>query len=166
MVDVEADGPIPGDYSMVSLGAVVVEPSLRKTFYATLRPISNRWDEAALRVCGFSRDETMSFSDPQEVIREFSRWVSRQSSNPFFISDNNGFDWAFVNWYLLHFTGENPFGFSSSNLVDIYCGLKRDLDAILKKSAPPPRHNALDDALANAKRFLALAQDYGITLDH
>ncbi len=27
MVDIEADGPIPGDYSMVSFGAVVVELS-------------------------------------------------------------------------------------------------------------------------------------------
>jgi hypothetical protein len=28
MVDVEADGPIRGDYSMVCFGAIVVEPSL------------------------------------------------------------------------------------------------------------------------------------------
>jgi hypothetical protein len=34
MVDVEADGPIPGDYSMVCFGAVVVEPSLSRTFYS------------------------------------------------------------------------------------------------------------------------------------
>ena len=33
MVDIEADGPIPGDYSMVCLGAVVVEPTLERTFY-------------------------------------------------------------------------------------------------------------------------------------
>jgi hypothetical protein len=32
MIDVETDGPIPGDYSMISIGAVVVEPSLTKTF--------------------------------------------------------------------------------------------------------------------------------------
>jgi hypothetical protein len=40
MVDVESDGPIPGDYSMVSFGAVVVEPGLEKRFYGELRPIS------------------------------------------------------------------------------------------------------------------------------
>ena len=34
VVDVEADGPIPGKYSMVCLGAVVVEPTLSRTFYA------------------------------------------------------------------------------------------------------------------------------------
>ena len=41
MVDIEADGPIPGDYSMVCLGAVVVEPALVRTFYGQLRPISD-----------------------------------------------------------------------------------------------------------------------------
>ena len=40
MVDVEADGPIPCDYSMVCFGTVVVEPSLSRTFYGLLRPIS------------------------------------------------------------------------------------------------------------------------------
>ena len=39
MVDVEADGPIPGDYSMISFGAIVAEPSLTTTFYAELQPI-------------------------------------------------------------------------------------------------------------------------------
>ena len=39
MVDVESDGPIPGDYSMICLGAIVVEPSLDRTFYGRLKPI-------------------------------------------------------------------------------------------------------------------------------
>ena len=33
VVDVESDGPIPNRYSMVCFGAVVVEPTLSKTFY-------------------------------------------------------------------------------------------------------------------------------------
>ena len=40
MVDMEADGPIPGDYSMICFGAVIVEPGLDRTFYGRLRPIS------------------------------------------------------------------------------------------------------------------------------
>lgn len=40
MVDVEADGPYPGDYSMICFGAVVVEPALDRTFYGRLRPVS------------------------------------------------------------------------------------------------------------------------------
>ncbi len=37
MVDVEADGPIPGDYSMVCFGAVLVKDSPDQTFYGRLR---------------------------------------------------------------------------------------------------------------------------------
>ena len=33
VVDVESDGPAPGIYSMVCFGAIVVEPTLSKTFY-------------------------------------------------------------------------------------------------------------------------------------
>jgi hypothetical protein len=33
MVDTEAEGPIPPDYSMVCFGAALVEPALNRTFY-------------------------------------------------------------------------------------------------------------------------------------
>lgn len=42
MVDIEADGAIPGDYSMICFGAVVVELSLSKSFYGRLAPISEK----------------------------------------------------------------------------------------------------------------------------
>ena len=71
MVDIEADGPIPGDYSMVCFGAVVVEPSLSQTFYGQLRPISDRWVPEALAVSGFAREETLAFPEPEPVMRRF-----------------------------------------------------------------------------------------------
>ena len=40
MVDVESDGPIPGPYSMVSFGAVIVRPGLDLSFYGQVKPIS------------------------------------------------------------------------------------------------------------------------------
>ena len=43
MVDIESDGPIPSDYSMVCFGAVIVEPSLDRTFYGQLKPISDKY---------------------------------------------------------------------------------------------------------------------------
>jgi hypothetical protein len=42
MVDVETDGPIPGDYSMISFGAVLVDEQLDKTCYGQLKPISEQ----------------------------------------------------------------------------------------------------------------------------
>ncbi len=45
VVDVESDGPVPGKYSMVSFGAVLVESSLSQTFYGQTRPSSERQGE-------------------------------------------------------------------------------------------------------------------------
>ena len=72
MVDIEADGPIPGDYSMICLGAIRVEPALTETFYGALRPISETWIPEALAVSGFSRKETLRFDAPEAVMGEFA----------------------------------------------------------------------------------------------
>ena len=75
MVDIEADGPIPGDYSMVCFGAIVVEPSLDRTFYGKLKPISDKWIAEALQVSGFTREETLQFDDPKAVMQQFADWI-------------------------------------------------------------------------------------------
>ena len=46
VVDVETDGPIPGNYSMLELGAVFVEPELKRTFHGKLAPLKDaKYDE-------------------------------------------------------------------------------------------------------------------------
>ena len=40
IVDVESDGPIPAEYSMVCFGAVVFDELLDHTFYGRTRPVS------------------------------------------------------------------------------------------------------------------------------
>jgi hypothetical protein len=87
MVDVEADGPVPGAYSMVSLAAVLVKPGLEERFYAELRPISDRFDPEALAVPGFTREQTLTFADPGPVMADFEKWVTAHSKGrAFFIS--------------------------------------------------------------------------------
>jgi hypothetical protein len=50
IVDVESDGPIPAEFSMVCFGAVVFDDRLDKTFYSRTRPISDRFVAEALAV--------------------------------------------------------------------------------------------------------------------
>ena len=76
MVDVESDGPIPGDYSMICFGAIIVEPSLEQTFYGQLRPISEKWIPEALGISGFTREETLRFKDPKGVMERFADWLA------------------------------------------------------------------------------------------
>jgi len=166
MVDVEADGPIPGDYSMISFGAVIVEPSLSKTFYGQLRPISERWIPEALAISGFSREETMRFPEPGPVMAQFATWLSEQAGRrPMLISDNSGFDWQFINWYFHHFSGSNPFGHSSTNLGSLYKGLVRDTTQNFKHLRRTPHtHHPVDDALGNAEALLSMKDEFDLNI--
>jgi hypothetical protein len=166
MVDVEADGPIPGDYSMVCFGAVLVEPALDRTFYGQLRPISARWIPAALAVGGFDREQTLQFEDPGSVMQRFADWIGANSNGrPFFVSDNNGFDWQFINWYFHHFCGSNPFGHSSTNLGSLYKGLVRDTFQNFKHLRQTAHtHHPVDDARGNAEALLAMKQELGLKI--
>ncbi len=166
MVDVEADGPIPGDYSMVSLGAVIVEPGLARTFYATFRPVTEKFVPESLKVCGFTREQTLAFDDPAASIAKFRDWVAAHGKGRIqFVSDNNGFDWQFVNWYFHHFLGANPFGYSSTNLGSLYKGLTKDVFVNfkhLRKTAHT--HHPVDDAKGNAEALLAMKETLGLKI--
>jgi hypothetical protein len=161
MVDVEADGPIPGDYSMVCFGAVLVTSALDQTFYGRLKPISETWIPQALAISGFSREQTLGFDEPVEVMEQFARWVTEHAgARPLFISDNNGFDWQFINWYLWHFIGRNPFGHSSTNLGSLYKGMARDTFQNFKHLRRTAHtHHPVDDARGNAEALLQMKQD-------
>lgn len=166
MVDVETDGAIPYDYSMLSLGAVVVEKGLHRTFYAEICPISDKFVPEALAVSGFTREQTLAFEKPLKVMQDFVVWVLENAKGkPFFISDNNGFDWMFVCWYLHHFLGRNLFGHSSTNLGSLYKGMVKDTFQNFKHLRKRAHtHNALDDALGNAEVLLYLKEELGLKI--
>ena len=166
MVDIEADGPIPSDYSMVSLGAIIVEPKLNRSFYGQLKPISEQWIPQALAVSGHSREETLGFDEPAKVMVDFAKWLKQECGNtrPMFVSDNNGFDWQFVNWYFHHFTGENPFGHSSTNLGSLYKGACGSLFKNFKHLRKTKHtHHPVDDAKGNAEAMLKILEKYQLT---
>lgn len=151
---------------MIAFGAVVVDSALDKRFSARLMPISERWIPEALAVSGFSRDETLRFEEPKIVMSGFHAWLSDHCrERPMFISDNNGFDWQFVNWYFHHFLGENPFGFSSTNLGSFYKGLVKDTSKNFKHLRKTKHtHDPLDDAVGNAEAFLTIIDQFALKI--
>ena len=165
MVDIESDGPIPGDFSMICFGAIIVEDGLNRTFYGKLKPISQAFIPEALAVSGFSREETMEFDDPKMVMEAFAQWIKSEcKGRAFFISDNNGFDWQFINWYFHHFLGANPFGFSSMNLGSLYKGLTKDTFVNFKHLRKTKHtHHPVDDARGNAEALLRM-KDMGLKI--
>ena len=156
MVDVEADGPAPGPYSMVCFGAVVVRPGLKDTFYGQVRPISKNYDSDALAISGISRQEHHKFPTPIVTMNNFRIWMNKKTvGQPMFISDNNGFDWQFINYYFWANKIPNPFGHSSTNLGSLYKGIQRDMFINFKHlRITKHTHNPVDDAMGNAEALI------------
>jgi DNA polymerase III epsilon subunit-like protein len=81
MVDVETDGPCPGDYSMLAIGAVIVEPGLGRVFLDYLKPISEKYQPEALAVNGITREKAMTFRSAVTVMLDFDEpWLPLQGN--------------------------------------------------------------------------------------
>ena len=150
---------------MVCFGAVIVEPELNRSFYGQLKPISETFLPDALAVSGFSREQCLDFDEPKSVMERFDVWLKENcKGRMIFVSDNNGFDWQFINWYFHHFTGKNPFGFSSTNLGSLYKGLKQDTFVNFKHLRKTKHtHHPVDDAKGNAEALLQM-KDMGLKI--
>lgn len=126
-VDIEADGPVPGPYSMLSFGLAVAgrfdgttftprDPE-QQTFYRELRPISDRFDHQALRVARLDREHlTRNGMGPEQAMSQAAEWVTATAGahRPVAVAFPLAFDWPFLHWYFVQFsTGGSPFSFSS-----------------------------------------------------
>lgn len=157
--DVESDGPIIGVNSMVCFGAVLVEPGLSRTFYGQVKPISKQFNPEALAISGFSRAEHEKFDDPFDVMPKFAQWLNENSKDkPILMSDNPGYDFSWLNYYLhVYNGGKNPFGWSSRRIGDLYCGMVKDAKAQWKHLRDTKHsHDALEDAMGNAEALLKI----------
>jgi hypothetical protein len=158
-VDVEADGPIPGPYSMISLGmAVAGRPDL--TFYTELRPISDDFVPEALAVSGLDRARLLREApSADEAMAAAAAWVNglRELGRPVFLAAPAVWDGMFLHWYFIRFTGASPFGATGSgvDLRSYWMGLtgvawadshKSRIKQALKLTGLPHTHHAGEDA--------------------
>ena len=161
-VDIEASGPIPGVYSILSIGAVVVN-SIDKTFYVELKPLNSNFVQRALDVCGLSMERLeRTGKDPEEAMNSFSKWVRSNSVGavPVFVSFGT-FDWMFTKWYLERYGYGNLFGVNGIDIKSYAMGMFNTTWSGTTKTRLPadllPKgkhtHNALDDAKEQAELF-------------
>ena len=177
--DVEADGPIPGLYSMSSVGLVVVgrydgsaleRPREPDTFYRELKPVTDRFDPAAAAVAGLDREALVrDGAEPGKAMADLVAWVEglgrQHDARPVFAAYPASFDWIFVYHYLIAYYGSSPFGFSSVlDMKTLYAArsgvvfgsaTKRSMPRSLLSSRPHT-HHALDDAREQADLLVNL----------
>jgi ribonuclease T len=162
-VDIEASGPVPATYSMLSLGAARVDDP-KQTFYVEMKPTSDSFEPEAMKVVGRTLGEFAEKGrDPKDAMLAFRDWLAlvARGGKPVFVGFNAVFDWAFVNFYFHHHLGENPFGFGGIDIKSYYMGMsgctwddtRSSRIASDLKSPTPHTHNALDDAIEQAEMF-------------
>lgn len=162
-VDIEASGPIPGEYSLLSIGACdVYHPE--NGFSCLLKPTSDNVVPEALAVTGFSLDKLQrEGDDPKKAMASFAKWVTdcSDSGTPVFVGLNAAFDWSFINYYFIRYYGSNPFGIAALDIKALFmgthgCSWQETRSSNMKKitgALTEGTHDALEDAMYQAELF-------------
>lgn len=167
VVDIEADGPTPGLYSMLSIGAVATTAQKEVSqFYRTILPIEGAQADPDTIEWWKSQPEawqevTTDARHAKEVMQEFCTWLDSLGKEPVFVAHPIALDYTFVSWYLYKFMNRNPFSnekhisrtldmrsFVAGKFeVTITQAHRSKLPENLTKGMPEHTHNALEDAV-------------------
>ena len=171
-VDCEADGPIPGPYSMLSFAAVAInkEGTQLGTFEVNLTELEGASQDPDTMEFWAKNPEAweacrQNLQHPSIAMKDFRQWLER-FHKPIMIEYPGGFDLMFLHWYMMKFTGNNPMSFTSIGMRAYAMGaLACDFRDTYKKSLPrawmsKKRHShiALDDALGQADLFINMSK--------
>jgi hypothetical protein len=169
--DIEADGPIPGGNSMLSFAsaAFVADGTMLGTFTANLEtlpeavadPDTMAWWKRNPEAWQACRSDVR---DPAAAMTEYRDWLGALPGRPVFVGYPAAFDFMFVYWYLIRFTGESPFSHSALDLKSYAMAvLGTDFRGTSKRTMPrawfgPARHThiAVDDAIEQGHLWLAM----------
>ena len=166
-VDIEAAGPNPARYAMLSIGACLVDDP-DGGFYVELQPDSAEFEPEALAVGGLSLERlAVEGVGPAAAMRQFEDWLVQQippGVRPVFTAFNAPFDWMFIDTYFQRYLGRNPFGHSALDIKAYAMGMAGSSWAAVSMRELSPRyldgrplsHHALGDARDQAELFRAL----------
>lgn len=166
-IDIECDGDIPGDYSILSIGATTLGNTHEHDFYIELRPMTEQYNPQSLTVANLDRTRLLREGVPaQEATQQFADWIHEmcrlhggaRAVGVCLSEWDNG--WLY--WYFVHFLGRKPLGFTGIDIKSYFMG-KHDLKRfdetyrteMLKHypSGQEHTHNAKDDAREQAEIF-------------
>jgi len=172
--DIEADGPIPGIYSMLSFAsaAYTADKQLLGTFSANLdtlpeaqvHPDTRTWWDKNPKAWEICRQNCQT---PSEAIQKYVDWLNQLPGKPVFVGYPAAYDFMFVYWYLIKFTGESPFSHSALDIKTFAMAvLKKPFRETSKRKMPkhwfddlPHSHVALDDAIEQGALFCNILKE-------
>lgn len=170
VVDIEAAGPSPSDFALLSIGACTLE-NPRQTFYIELKPDSEKTVSQAMKIHNLSMVKLQNNGIlPINALSTFAQWIKQvtpANAKAVFTAFNAPFDWMFVNDYFHRYLGHNPFGHKALDMKAFFMGLhqvsweKTSHSNIVqyynKKSNLT--HHALEDAIAEAQLFELMLEE-------
>lgn len=167
--DIEADGPIPGENSMLSIGSAAFQPegTLVGTFSANLHLLGGaqsnsktmEWWERRPQAWNACRED---LEPPERAMWNFHNWVMGLPGKPVFVGCPAGYDFMFVYWYLIKFVGHSPFSHSALDMKTYAMALLNTPYRESVKGKWPKNwfdestkhtHVALDDAIEQGRTF-------------
>jgi len=166
--DVEADGPIPGPHSMLSFASAAYshDKNLHGTFTANLLTLPDAAGDPKTMAWWKTKPEAWAACranprDPAEVMPEYVAWLKSLPGSPVFVAYPAAYDFMFVYWYLIRFTGESPFSHSALDIKTYAMALLgKGYRESVKRNMPakwfddiPHTHVALDDAVGQGALF-------------
>ncbi|MBK7116805.1 MAG: 3'-5' exoribonuclease [Proteobacteria bacterium] len=175
--DIEADGPIPGPHSMLSIGAAAYtgDKVLLSTFSANLETLPGSQPHPKTAAWWATQPEAWATcrkdpEPPERAMTRFVTWIRTLEGKPVFVAYPAGFDFLFVYWYLMKFVGESPFSHSALDIKSFAMAvLKTNYRDSTKRNMPtrwfddlPHTHIALSDAIEQGALFCnMLAENRG-----
>lgn len=135
-VDIEASGPVPGLYNLVSIGVVpvmdeggVFRPA-EERFYVELKPIGGAFEDEAMAVHGLSRahleqNGTEASKAMRDLVEFVAGGVNRRAARAVFVGHNAAFDWSYISYYFTLFRMPNPFGYKALDIKSLAMGRLR-----------------------------------------
>lgn len=172
--DIETDGPIPGPNSMLSLGAAAFtsEGKMLSTFSVNLETLPGATPNADTMAWWEQNkaayEETRKNTKPaKEAMQDYVSWIAKQNGKPVFVGYPAGFDFNFVYWYLINFTGASPFSFSALDIKTFAMAvMKTEYRESTKRNMPKRwfsddkhTHVAVEDAIEQGKLFCNMLKE-------
>lgn len=170
--DIEANGPIPGTYSMLSFGSAAFDADGNKlsTFSRNLETLSGAKEHPDTMKWWASNEDAYNETRknvvwPHDAMNDYVLWLKSLGDNVVFVGYPATFDFMFVYWYLITFVGHSPFSFSALDIKTYAMAtLKSEFRKSIKRKMPKEwfvkklrhSHVALDDAIEQGHLFCSM----------